>query len=769
MKLIQLLLLFGAVSYCYTDECTNNFKQMLETKCVEIDSSKCRVTDLDITQRCFPKNICGDAKDRTTCETLIPADFHKKKCFWTYNTEIADNECIEISKKCNDYNKVNGIEESITGDDCSSLDPGNTNKRCVLYYDNGKEKCESHYKLCSNVDNRSECEKNIPNEKTKKCKWNSSITPSECQDDVRVCEDKKYEASESICSGLPLLQNTGTTKCIYSRGICIEAFKSCHGYYSSNDRISCEGGNSVNDGNGNMPLNDAQYDINYKCKYFSDDCKAELRTCEEYKGNNASICEGLIASDSNKRCIYDENANGNKCREEYKTCELYNSNKIEKKRKECEDIILLEKGEKCVYIKEEDKCETIRHNYETCDEYEGKDRKICESIVSPTDYIYCVLDKDSKCISRPPFCHEVIDDKDCIYFAKATDINKKCAYNYNTLKCYEEYIKCEDYIGKDYSECNSIRLYNGNKCEYDNSLGRCITINKVCSDAETEEECKLIAKTGVIDPERKVCDYIGSSCIENYKYCSDFRIFLSSDDISTISQSMVNEIKGFCENIKPYDELGEKIDIYSKCIFEEDVGCQRVPLDCKDAKNPLLCNLISPKIKDNSVKHCVFDIDNDECKTEFKKCKDVTKTRDYLTSKCTDNIIENYVNNKCKDDDTECVEQNICITESSYKYLCESFNSSCKYDVNNDVCKTKEKQTCTETIFYTDSEKNEDICKSMNASKPYKICTLKEDKSGCEEIYRNLPQSSQNNNEENSDGILSKGKYLVIILLCLLI
>ena len=47
--------------------------------------------------------------------------------------------------------------------------------------------------------------------------------------------------------------------------------------------------------------------------------------------------------------------------------------------------------------------------------------------------------------------------------------------------------------------------------------------------ATTEEECKLVAKIGVTDPERKICDwYIPSgldtgSCIENYKYCSDYR------------------------------------------------------------------------------------------------------------------------------------------------------------------------------------------------------------------------------------------------------
>ena len=63
-----------------------------------------------------------------------------------------------------------------------------------------------------------------------------------------------------------------------------------------------------------------------------------------------------------------------------------------------------------------------------------------------------------------------------------------------------------------------------------------------------------MAITGVSDPDRRVCDYSESSstCFENYKYCSDYR----------------GNNRTFCRNIKPYDELGNNIDIRYKCKYE---------------------------------------------------------------------------------------------------------------------------------------------------------------------------------------------------------
>ena len=66
----------------------------------------------------------------------------------------------------------------------------------------------------------------------------------------------------------------------------------------------------------------------------------------------------------------------------------------------------------------------------------------------------------------------------------------------------------------------------------------------------------------------------------------------------------------------------------------------------------------------------------------------------------------------------------------------------------------------------------------MEASEPYKKCVLKEDQSGCEEVYRVLEYSSANisyakppdaSSEGNSSGFIGKGIHLIMAFLCLLI
>ena len=211
------------------------------------------------------------------------------------------------------------------------------------------------------------------------------------------------------------------------------------------------------------------------------------------------------------------------------------------------------------------------------------------------------------------------NEEDCLYIAKASDNNKRCSYGYTSTSilskvCYEEYIRCEDYLGVKTSECESIILYDGKKCKFDSDLKKCISEDKICEYANTKEECELIAQTGVSDPDKKICQYDDSTkkckfgdikdpthCEyivdyeENYKYCSDFR---GPDD-------------GTCENIKPYNETENIIDVTSKCIYEDNVGCQRVPKACSDGDgNPILCALISPKIQDNKFPSIVKYLNN---------------------------------------------------------------------------------------------------------------------------------------------------------------
>ena len=119
-------------------------------------------------------------------------------------------------------------------------------------------------------------------------------------------------------------------------------------------------------------------------------------------------------------------------------------------------------------------------------------------------------------------------------------------------------------------------------------------------------------------------------------------------------------------------------------------------------------------------------------------------------------------------------------SEGSYAELCKSINPNCTYSPllpsssssspSPSVCH-KTTYNCANTKFYTENEQNEAICKSIEASVPHKICVLKEDKTGCEEIYRESPYSSGTSSSQDSNsssGFITKGINIILALLCLI-
>ena len=772
MKVLQILLILSAICYCFSDdltsdECYTKFDQILNEKCQAINTDSCRYNNF--YHNCKATNACssGDG-DESKCKKIVHPNFHKKKC--KYNS--SNQRCEEVDKECADYGLANPYAETtdritLSGDTCSELNAGTgTGRSCKIT----SRSCQVHYSSCGDCPNQVSCEDNIPSDPKFKCYWDNTGVGS-CKSRKRVCGQNFQGIEQNVCSGLQLTDTTDPPikACVYSYSTtnpgCIEEFISCDNSVYNTGAVSCDG---------KIPLLSTKTDYDYSkiCEYNTETnkCSGRDRKCSEF--NNVpdilleEKCSTFKATYTYQRCAFDSNS----CYEEFLSCQAYTENEIEKTRGRCESIKLLDSNKECVYIPEEDKCEE-RNIYTKCEEYEGSDRKICESIISPNTNSYCILDKDSKCKDRVPYCSEVSDEDDCIYYAKPVDANKICAYNYSATprECYEEYARCEDYLGNDTTTCEDIISYKGNKCEFVSN--RCRTTNKVCEEALIEEECKLIKKTGVTDPDKKVCYYTNGDCKENYKYCSDFREIR----ISTNSDYEAQKTK--CENIEPYDESGNEIDIFSKCVYESGVGCQRVPKDCKDAKhNPVLCSLYSPKIKDNSVKHCVFY--NNDCKEHFKKCDNVkgdfTQTDDQ--AKCAGNIIENYITNECEVDTSstprKCVQKKNCnsFSYTSYEELCKSINPNCTFSSTLSYCHTTTKD-CENTKFYNDNEENAAICKSIEASVPYKICSLKSDKSGCEEIYRELRYSSSASAQQDSSsssGFIAREIHLILILLFVL-
>ena len=792
MKTLEFLLILALVGYCFTDtNCESKFEDLLEQKCKAIDSS-CSYDR--VSQNCFEIRECRYGnEDSATCGRIYPTDLNTYKCSYV------GTDCDRVPKVCSDYNT------NIKNDTCSALQAPDGDQRCFLEKTT-TPRCTAHYNECQKISPKTptKCSINVPRNKSYICSWDYS--DSDCKAVKRKCDDNSahYEADEDICSSLDISNNIidyDKKKCIYKDYKCQSKYEKCNEITIN----SATGTGTAIDCEKFMPLNDDKKDYDYTQICTEDKsatgikCKAEKRKCTDYNKVNVAIpmdllneelCGKLEVSENYQRCAYNET--NKECYEEYEECEYYNiTNKVETDRNGCESIVLKDKTKKCVYIKEEDRCETrnIYSSYSSCEAYLGNDKKICESIVlPPNNRSYCILDKDKNCIEKSINCSEAYDQEDCLHIAKASENNKRCAYDTSNLKCYEEYIRCEDFIinTTNYYKCNNIKLYNGKTCKYEkiqsingNDEYRCRSNYKTCNDAETEEECKLIAITGVSDPERKVCDYddgrTAPKCQENYKYCSDYR-----EKSSTSSAT--------CSNIKPYDESGKEIDIRYKCEYENDVGCQRVPVECEDAgDNPILCDKFSGYIKDNKKKYCLFN--GGKCITQFIRCEDYEYSS--TIPSCTGNIIKGNIRNVCALDNGKCVTKNYCnlfnyptsysttspdALSKYYSDLCHSINPNCTFNTNG-KCIYEEKD-CEGTKFYTDDENNKQICENMEASKPYKKCVLKEDKSGCEEVYRELNYSNAyysymmndtSDSNQNSSDFIPKGINLLIFMLSLLI
>lgn len=113
----------------------------------------------------------------------------------------------------------------------------------------------------------------------------------------------------------------------------------------------------------------------------------------------------------------------------------------------------------------------------------------------------------------------------------------------------EVYEKCDDLNINNTNEsinCDNLKLYNGKQCYFDSRLNICKSKDKICEEALNNDECSLISISGFSNPDKRVCDYItisgdlSPSCVENYKFCSDYR----------------RNNTQICESIKPYDLLG---------------------------------------------------------------------------------------------------------------------------------------------------------------------------------------------------------------------
>ena len=526
-----------------------------------------------------------------------------------------------------------------------------------------------------------------------------------------------------ICERLLPSDSTSGKGCFYAGGRCQEQYEKCSSYKGTNPDTDCANLTPLKTDDGN------DFTYLYKCSPNGSTCKSERKTCSDFlTTDNSAHCTSFLSTDNNKVCVYE--LSGPSCVEKYKTCSLF-FNASTKNKATCESYTPPNASKHCVWegtSETEGVCKEAKV-YLTCGEYTGNDKETCESIGGGN---VCILDKDTTCKAKVIYCSDAADINECSK-AKAKSDKKECIYTDG--QCKENYKTCEDYIGNNKANCEAIIQFNGKKCVFD-STG-CKPYNKICSEATSVEECLLIAKTGVSDPERRVCDYfIGTggagastfTCYENYKYCSDYRIIGSTIDTTTARTE--------CERIKPYDSSGNNLDVTSECEYKTDnnVGCQRKLADCSKATTATECESISAKLESTNF-YCAFL--GGQCKKYYKTCELFDEDTDHssVTSlTCETNIHKEYNTKYCALEGGNCISKTkTCSTfDKNYEAekICTEIGPFCSYAISS--CNKMNINTCSDITTSLITGLTEEICNAFQIG-GNKICSLKADKSGCEE------------------------------------
>ena len=687
-KLVLFTILFVCQSLIHSayDDCSaftcSNLKVETGEKCY-LTGSKCQVHNDD----------CTKIESEEECNSNILFKELKYKCFWD------GTSCTRVERKCEDYSPSLGVA-------CKDLKTADNTKICVL--DGKTETCSEQLKSaygCSSTDSEDSCKAQIPIDQNnkieplKKCVLKGNI----CSSELKECEDHKKELDD--CVSLLTSDNTNTKKrCFPSDNSCAEKNIKCEGY---NDDVTNADNRSEANCKAITPYiiksdDSIEKDEFSKCELIDKSCKTVKKLCSEI--TDPIICANHVLDDNKKRCVYK-----NSCIEQYKTCDLYNqydankdktgceaieedsshkcifiSNKCENKLKECKDVtvsascnlISLNNTHKCSYVDSE-----CIEQYKTCNLYTGNDIIKCETIIPSEKNMRCILKDDNKCVSVPRECEEHTEDNEyeCINNYKPLDENYICAFNKAKevgKKCVQrlkyEYEYC--YLGdEDKNTCESIKPKNNDendsiKCSYDNTNGKCIRIEKPCSDGKSAKECSLIIPKN----SKKICIWkkeneqsTSLTCNEQYKTCEDFNN--DKDDEETNTSTLEEKCKGIIS-------IDGKQCKYTPATAPTTRGtCSGEAKSCSEFDSDEFENACISIPLNDITKKCVYE--SGDCKLETKSCSELVfnGNESGIEEKC----------NKAKVSD----KNNVCISSSDKKSCIEVDKSIAPKDIASPTTK----------------------------------------------------------------------------------
>ena len=549
----------------------------------------------------------------------------------------------------------------------------NTTHGCTF----SKGLCISTFSSCSSYtgEDKTKCESIVLPDKLKKCKLNGKY----CTEVKKGCAD--YDSSGDIsCSSLyaGVSQN-----CVLVNDKCKAHYDKCEDFTTGVDETKCKA---------NIPLEQKN-----KCVWDSANsaCKEVLRECKDYFNAHYSNCEALATSDVNKVCI--TSSKGDFCEEQYKTCELYDTNEGSKNKANCEKIKTYSDTSK---------------NFDNT--------KICSF-------------SGETCSTQNKKCEDITSSYECNNF-RPSDSNTLCIYNED--KCKTQYKTCylyNTYVSdKSKDECESIKYYdtyhfdNSYKCVYKD--GTCTKTKRDCSEFTYEYDCKNQRPE---DYSTKKCVFLNNKCEEQFKTCE-------------LYNEETTKTKEICEKILPdTTQYSGTLDYYSKCVYTES-GCERKKKSCSELDSSH-CNEAN---LDDIDKMCVYE--NNECKEVYKSCSSYNNYPNKSEQGCKAlklykkssyyNSVSVYYDRICIYEDNTCKEKYLSKCNDYESWMGEKYCNGIEMTsykgcaLKNNVCVTNY------TECPGDKEKvTEEVCNAINPSLEYMKCVLDEDEN-CVQIQRDCSE-----------------------------
>ena len=262
-----------------------------------------------------------------------------------------------------------------------------------------------------------------------------------CESKTKLCSE--YLGQEELeCKKYRAL-DTVKNECAFENKKCIEKlkpivydnnYKYCSDYRGT-DRNLCESilPHVIN--------SESEIDYSSKCVFGNAGCERVSKICEEEKDER--LCSYIDTNNENTNCVF----KNNKCVEQYKTCESYETNGQPINKETCESIFLTNSLiKKCVYNEQEGANNSINktcvEERKSCSDFNELQKLLCRAI-TPTDITKKCIFSNNACSTVAKTCLELVSGvtsaEQCKAAATSSSSYKECVLKSGGGSCEEKF------------------------------------------------------------------------------------------------------------------------------------------------------------------------------------------------------------------------------------------------------------------------------------------------------------------------------------------